>query len=463
MADDGGVRATQGLARGVPAGQRDAKSFTWDEFGRWARENPETFQRLADMGLPEADLYTRLSKEIARARVYWPPTIKDFTMPIEKAPKIEPRTDRPSELRAARDSEPGEVQLTGPDGVLYTVSEESYQWMEGLRRRAVAVEYAENLAGAFVGLSQRPSPGPPPSTRPNITKVEQGIIRPAAQLPRKPQLSPRTPAHPSSNGSVPELPLTIPRETSRTVPPPSTRPPISQVDRGLARPPTPLRNDPQLPPRAPARVSPTAAPDAESVSANTGAMQEQQLKIPRGMSRNEVLEPRSRDTSHPNADLVNAKQPALDLIDGTRLTTWARKMLKGGRLQIVQATVGGEWIQLKRLEEEGAVRVDGTKVSPVKPRIKNNLDFAIKKFDAVLTKGASEQTNTKRDGTRVTQIYEKPGSLHVSIEIENLAPGQVQHLQSHADRLLSDLTTSYGYQTNTVMGVPVTVSVRKAP
>jgi len=370
MADDD-VTATADTDRAVPARPRAAGAFTPAELERWGRENPEAVRRLSGMPLSAEGLSKEVSREIMRARVGW---AQRTAVAAEEDPRRGPVTERPPEFRAPRPLRPDEVQVRGPDGVLYTIPRETYEWLEGERRHAMAWEFIETAAAALAGMPRRPSPTPPAPPRSPITPVERGLARSPAARP--------------GSARLPEPPL----------------------------------------------------------------------KIPPGMSRNEVLESRSRDTYFPSADTANVNQPAVDLIDGKRVDTWTQQAAKDGRIQVTQATVGGRWIQLKRLRPEGTTK------ATVERRVQTELDTALTKFDHVLDgkDGVSRWSNTLGDGTRLTKALSIPDSLHVSIEVEDLAAERVDALQRIADDRLREHTTGFG-QENHVMGVPVTVTVRPAP
>lgn len=239
------------------------------------------------------------------------------------------------------------------------------------------------------------------------------------------------------------------RPTPTPPPPPPPTGVVTKVERGLAKPRPARPSAPSASPASPARTPPGAPRQAEPA-----------IPIPRGMSRNAMLEPASRDAKYPTADLVNVNQPALDLIDGKRAVTVDQRTLKKGDVQVDRSTVGGRWIQLKRLEPEG-----GTVRTPLEQRLRNELDTALRKYDKVLDNRSpvSRSTNTLSDGTRLTESFSQPDSLHVSLEVEGLAPERVDGLQRLAESYLRSGTQLWGHQPNRIVGVPVTVSVSRAP
>lgn len=230
----------------------------------------------------------------------------------------------------------------------------------------------------------------------------------------------------------------------RYQPTPTSLPTITQVDRGLARPTT---------------TPPKPGSAARAPSPATATFAEHPAVMRPGMSRNELMEPRSRDASHPDADLVNLKQPAIDMIGGKRTTTWDQQTMKGGKVRTIKDTIGGQWIQLKTLEAEGTTKTE------VEQRIKNNLIEALGKFDQIMERqgGESLKTNVLDDGTAHTEIYRKPGSLHVSLNVVDLAPHRAGELQRFAEDFLRAETKALDHPENQIMGTPVTVSVIKAP
>ena len=159
--------------------------------------------------------------------------------------------------------------------------------------------------------------------------------------------------------------------------------------------------------------------------------------IPRGMSRNEMLEPATRDQYFPGSVEPVPKQPGVDWVVSPSDVQWTKTVGRTGTPQYTQTVTGGQWVQGKRLEPGSPGTLD--------TRVRANVADACKKFFDPVRLDSSTRSATLTDiggdgRAKLTTTLTRPESLLVHIEIPNfsqLPPETQANLQAAAQQELN--------------------------
>jgi RHS repeat-associated protein len=152
---------------------------------------------------------------------------------------------------------------------------------------------------------------------------------------------------------------------------------------------------------------------------------------PSSVTDKELREAKTLEQFYPDGDLTSPKTPAVDITRGTRPPDAKITVNKKGVEMVEETKTGGEWIQVKELDE-------GAK-SPIGARIASNITKAMEKFGSYL-QNPKEATRGSSDGSRYLLILRDPEALTVHLEVPGFAAldkAQQESLQKAAGDALS--------------------------
>ncbi|MCP3803698.1 hypothetical protein NLX83_30945 [Allokutzneria sp. A3M-2-11 16] len=229
----------------------------------------------------------------------------------------------------------------------------------------------------------------------------------------------------------------------------------------------------EKPPAAPEvriRTAESPGPKPEGIAPRDGGVKivsENAVRIPPGMSYNEVMEDASIKRYDPGATPTVLKQPGVDWVRGDRKITTTQDVSPDGQIRVQQNVSGGEWVAAKRLDPQAAPGTEAvrglTAKTPPETRVASAVDSACKKFENPVQGNEARASVTMDDGTKLTMRLTDPTALVIHIEVPNLSqmpPARQADLQRIAtERVLHKTSETPGF----IHGKPIHARVVEAP